>query len=198
MGLFDVMHVTGCLGWVTDRLPGVTGGHPVAEVMLIGWSFSHMVKGASSFGTPVALSAPVLAPLGHDPVDAIVGCLRFHTLGTVWGAAGTPLSFGFGGAGLADGDLVAIGLRAAAVLLAAAAVVVPPLATAALVSSPNVRRSAPIVAAAVATFVAPLLGLAACVVRRVPGAPRRTRARRPDRRPRAGAVRLGRVGPPRG
>lgn len=45
MTLFAVMDATGCLSWATAALAGVTGGHPVAEAMLIGWSFGHVVEG---------------------------------------------------------------------------------------------------------------------------------------------------------
>lgn len=45
MTLFAVMDATGCLRWATAALAGVTGGHPVAEAMLIGWSFGHVVEG---------------------------------------------------------------------------------------------------------------------------------------------------------
>lgn len=115
---------------------------------------------ASGFGTPVALAAPVLVSLGHDPVASISACLLFNTLATVYGAAGTPLSYGFDGLGLSDADRVAIGARSAA-LLAAAAMVVPPIALCVLVGARPAARSGLFVAAAVASFVVPMAGLAA-------------------------------------
>ncbi|GAB0488802.1 hypothetical protein MMPV_000011 [Pyropia vietnamensis] len=160
MTLFAVMDVTGCLSWATASLAGVTGGHPVAEAMLIGWSFGHVVEGASGFGTPVALAAPVLVTLGHEPVAAIAACLLFNTLATVYGAAGTPLSYGFDGLSLSDADRIAIGLRSA-VLLTAAATVVPPIAVCILVGPRVAARSGLFVVAAVVSFVGPLVGLAA-------------------------------------
>lgn len=108
----------------------------------------------------MALAAPVLVSLGHDPVASISACLLFNTLATVYGAAGTPLSYGFDGLGLSDEDRVAIGLRSAA-LLAAAAAVVPPLALCILVGLRVAVRSGLFVAAAVASFVVPMAGLAA-------------------------------------
>lgn len=115
---------------------------------------------ASGFGTPVALAAPVLVTLGHDPVAAISACLLFNTLATVYGAAGTPLAYGLDGLGLSDADRVAVGLRSA-VLLAAAAAVVPPAALCLLVGPRAAARSWAFVAAAVASFVVPMVGLAA-------------------------------------
>lgn len=108
----------------------------------------------------MALAAPVLVSLGHEPVAAIAACLLLNTLATVYGAAGTPLSYGFDGLGLSDSDRIAIGLRSA-VLLAAAATVVPPIALCILVGPRVAARSGLFVAVAVASFVVPLVGLAA-------------------------------------
>jgi L-lactate permease len=59
--------------------------HPIAEVFLIGWAFVYMIEGASGFGTPVALAAPMLVSLGHPPVETISCCLIMNSLSTVYG-----------------------------------------------------------------------------------------------------------------
>jgi lactate permease len=51
--------------------------------------FAYMVEGASGFGTPVALGAPMLVSTGHPPFEAVVVLLIFNTFATVWGAVGT-------------------------------------------------------------------------------------------------------------
>jgi hypothetical protein len=58
--------------------------HPVAEVFLIGWAFEYMIEGASGFGTPVALAAPMLVSLGHPAVETISCCLIMNALSTVY------------------------------------------------------------------------------------------------------------------
>ena len=58
--LFQTMEMTGCMDWITELMRVVTGAHPVAEAMLIGWGFVNIVEGASGFGTLVALASPVL------------------------------------------------------------------------------------------------------------------------------------------
>jgi L-lactate permease len=55
-----------------------------------------MVEGASGFGTPVALGAPMLISTGHPKFESVVVLLIFNTFATVWGAVGTPIWFGFG------------------------------------------------------------------------------------------------------
>jgi lactate permease len=66
------------------RVKGFSQGHPVAEVFLIGWAFAYMIEGASGFGTPVALAAPMLVSLGHPAVESITCCLIMNTLATVY------------------------------------------------------------------------------------------------------------------
>jgi lactate permease len=44
-----------------------------------------LCAGASGFGTPVALAAPMLASLGHDPLLTVVCLLIMNTLATQFG-----------------------------------------------------------------------------------------------------------------
>eukprot|EP00980_Cylindrotheca_fusiformis_P017547 scaffold5502_cov115-Cylindrotheca_fusiformis.AAC.9 len=59
------------------------------------FAFAYMIEGASGFGTPVALGAPMLVSMGHDPVKSVVTLLVMNTFATVWGGVGTPTWFGF-------------------------------------------------------------------------------------------------------
>lgn len=45
-----------------------------------------MIEGASGFGTPVALGAPMLVSTGHDALESVVILLIMNTFATVWGA----------------------------------------------------------------------------------------------------------------
>jgi L-lactate permease len=51
--------------------------------------FAYMVEGASGFGTPTALGAPMLVSMGHPAFESVVVLLIFNTFATVWGSAGT-------------------------------------------------------------------------------------------------------------
>ncbi|CEM23179.1 unnamed protein product [Vitrella brassicaformis CCMP3155] len=93
--LFRTMSETQCMSWVVAMLHDLSSQHPVAEVMLIGWGFGYIVEGASGFGTPVALAAPILAELGHDPIKSVVCCLIMNGIPNPFGAVGTPVWFGF-------------------------------------------------------------------------------------------------------
>jgi L-lactate permease len=93
--LFESMEATYCLPYMMREIKILTDGHPIAECMLI-FAFAYLVEGASGFGTPAALSAPMLVSMGHDGVESVVLVLLFNTFATVWGAVGTPIWFGFG------------------------------------------------------------------------------------------------------
>jgi lactate permease len=47
--------------------------------------------GASGFGTPVALAAPMLASLGHAPINTVVCLLIMNTLATQFGELAGPV-----------------------------------------------------------------------------------------------------------
>jgi len=120
-------------------IKSLSAGHPVAEVFLIGWAFAYLVEGASGFGTPVALAAPMLASLGHDPISTVACLLIMNTLATQFGAVGTPVWFGLSELGLGDANLQLVGFKAA-VLVGAAAYIVAPMAAAFLVRKPGVAH----------------------------------------------------------
>jgi lactate permease len=59
--------------------------------LLIFWFFALFVEGLAGFGTPVALTAPLLVSLGFRPVDAVALALIGHSVGVSFGAVGTPI-----------------------------------------------------------------------------------------------------------
>ena len=78
--LFETMESTRCLPYMMREMKVLTGGHPVAELTVI-YSFAMMVEGASGFGTPVALGAPMLISLGHPKFECVVVLLLMNTFG---------------------------------------------------------------------------------------------------------------------
>lgn len=93
--LFESMEATYCLPYMMREMKSLTAGHPIAESMII-FAFAYLVEGASGFGTPAALAAPMLVSMGHPGVESVVLVLLFNTFATVWGAVGTPIWFGLG------------------------------------------------------------------------------------------------------
>lgn len=52
----------------------------VAQLMIIGWAFAFMLEGASGFGTPAAIAAPMLVGLGFKPLKVAVLALIMNSV----------------------------------------------------------------------------------------------------------------------
>jgi lactate permease len=153
--LFDAMESAGCLSWMCVQMKTITNGHPVAEVMLIGWAFAYVIEGASGFGTPAALAAPVLASLGHPKFECVACLLCMNTFATVFGAVGTPIWFGVGeSTGASEAELVQIGMQAA-MACGVAALLLVPMVVKIVVPWPDVKANLIFITASVLCTVIP-------------------------------------------
>lgn len=95
----------------------------VAQMMIIGYAFAFMIEGASGFGTPAAIAAPILIALGFEPLKVVIAVLIFNSIPVSFGAVGTPTWFGFGSLGLTSQQIGELGLKAAIVHLTAGLVI---------------------------------------------------------------------------
>ncbi len=66
----------------------------IAQLMIIGWAFAFMLEGASGFGTPAAIAAPMLVGLGFHPLKVAMLALVMNSVPVSFGAVGTPIWFG--------------------------------------------------------------------------------------------------------
>ncbi|WP_395332584.1 L-lactate permease [Novosphingobium sp. BL-8H] len=64
---------------------------PAATALLLGWFFTMFLEGASGFGTPIAIVAPMLVALGIPASRAILVALLGHVVGVSFGAVGAPM-----------------------------------------------------------------------------------------------------------
>ena len=73
--LFRTMEHTGAMGTIRNWLNEVTT-NKVAQLMIIGWAFAFLIEGASGFGTPAAIAAPIHAGRNRSsaPSRAITAC----------------------------------------------------------------------------------------------------------------------------
>jgi lactate permease len=67
------------------------GENPQLVTLLVAWFFALFLEGVAGFGTPVALTAPILVGLGFTPVRAVTLALVGHAAGVSFGAVGTPV-----------------------------------------------------------------------------------------------------------
>ena len=137
--LFKTMELTGKMNVIRAWLNTISDNR-IAQLMIIGWAFAFLIEGASGFGTPAALAAPLLVGLGFPPIRVAVLTLIMNSVPVSFGAVGTPTWFGFGQLGLSSEALQTVALQSA-VLHFAAALIVPLLALAAVVSWQDIRRN---------------------------------------------------------
>ncbi|GAB6182688.1 L-lactate permease [Thermodesulfovibrio hydrogeniphilus] len=75
------------------------------QAVIIAFSFGAFLEGAAGFGTPVAISAAMLAGLGFNPIYAAGICLIANTAPVAFGAIGIPIVVASGVSGV---DMMAI------------------------------------------------------------------------------------------
>src|SRR5262245_32138776 len=112
--------------------------NPVAQLMIVGWSFPFMIEGASGFGTPAAIAAPLLVGLGFEPVRVAILTLVMNSVPTTFGAVGTPMRFGFSQVPLSPSEILAVSWKSALVH-SVAALFVPVIALRAMVGWAHIR-----------------------------------------------------------
>ena len=120
--------------------------------------FAYMVEGASGFGTPVALGAPMLVSSGHEKLESIVLLLLMNTFATVWGAVGTPIWFGFSDVVDDEEDFFEISYKAAIALCVGAFILMPFILTI-LVPWKVVKQNLMFITCSLLTVVGPSLAL---------------------------------------
>ncbi|MCV5388741.1 L-lactate permease, partial [Escherichia coli] len=99
-----------------------------------------MIEGASGFGTPAAIAAPILVGLGFPALRVAMLALIMNSVPVSFGAVGTPTWFGLSGLGLSEHDLLEIG-RTSALLHTVAAVFIPVIALSFVVSWKSILRN---------------------------------------------------------
>ncbi|KAI9025452.1 L-lactate permease [Hyaloraphidium curvatum] len=160
MFLFETMTQSGAMDWIIWQLKKLSKGHPIAEIMILGYCFNALIEGASGFGTPVMLASPILRELGHDGVAAVIACLLFNSCLTIFGAAGTPVWFGFSGNGFSEEQLREIGFRSQIGMTSSAFFAgVPIISLLPLVKWADIRRNLLYIYLAVLSVQAPAMGL---------------------------------------
>jgi lactate permease len=138
--LFKTMEYTGAMDTIRTWLNGITT-NKVAQAMIIAWAFAFLIEGASGFGTPAAIAAPILVGLGFKPVRVAILCLIMNSVPVHFGAVGTPGWFGLGkSANLTDPELLILGQKAA-LMHASAALVIPVIALVFALEWKVVRRN---------------------------------------------------------
>jgi lactate permease len=112
----------------------------VAQLMIIGWAFAFMLEGASGFGTPAAIAAPILVGLGFSAIPVAIFALVMNSVPVSFGAVGTPIWFGLSGLSLSDIQFMEIA-KQTALLNSLAALVIPFIGLRFLLSWQEIRQN---------------------------------------------------------
>lgn len=64
------------------------------QAILLGWFGIAIIEGASGFGTPIMLIAPLMVSMGFKPLTSVFVCLLGDSITSVYGASGVPVTLG--------------------------------------------------------------------------------------------------------
>ncbi|WP_375748447.1 L-lactate permease [Vibrio sp. HN007] len=132
-------YLSGAEATIRRWLEGISR-NKVAQLMIIGWAFAFMIEGASGFGTPAAIAAPILVGLGFPALKVAMLALVMNSVPVSFGAVGTPTWFGFSNLGLDQTMLLEAG-QVSAMVHMVAAFIVPPMALRFVVSWKEIQKN---------------------------------------------------------
>lgn len=134
-----MIYLSGSEDIIRQWLEGISR-NKIAQLMIIGWAFAFMIEGASGFGTPAAIAAPILVGLGFNPLKVAMLALVMNSVPVSFGAVGTPTWFGFSNLGLDDATLLETS-QITAFIHFVAAFIIPLMALRFIVSWDEIRRN---------------------------------------------------------
>jgi lactate permease len=108
----------GALQRIEDWIGGLSPDRRI-QAVLVAWVMGSFFEGAAGFGTPAAITAPLLVALGFPALPAVALALVGDSVAVVFGAVGTPLLVGMAealaglGAAQATVTPAEVGFRAA-------------------------------------------------------------------------------------
>ncbi|GAA1097313.1 L-lactate permease [Nocardiopsis exhalans] len=103
--LLSTLTRSGAVATIRATFTDITPDRRV-QAIIIGWLFGSFIEGASGFGTPAAVAAPLLLALGFPAMAAVMVGLVIQSTPVSFGAVGTPILVGVAG-GLEGSDQVA-------------------------------------------------------------------------------------------
>lgn len=111
--LLNTLKQSGALNVIRHGFTQITPDRRI-QTVIIGWMFVSFLEGASGFGTPAAIVAPLLVALGFPALAAVVLALIADSAAVSTGAVGLPVLVGIGQGvdGLSLDELAGITVKA--------------------------------------------------------------------------------------
>jgi len=97
--IYNVIVDTGLFNTIRDSLAGVSNDRRI-QVVLIAFVFGALLEATAGFGTPVAITASLMAGLGFEALYAAALALLANTAPVAFGGFGIPILTGASVAGL--------------------------------------------------------------------------------------------------
>lgn len=108
--MLNTLTVSGAVAVMRGAFVRITADRRI-QAIIVAWLFGSFIEGASGFGTPAAVAAPLLVVLGFPAAGAVLCALVIQSTPVSFGVVGTPILLGVG-TGL-DHPLVHLSLNAA-------------------------------------------------------------------------------------
>ncbi|MDG0823381.1 MAG: L-lactate permease [Staphylococcus equorum] len=91
--LLNTLRQTGAVNRINAGFQKISGDMRV-QVIIVAFLFGSLIEGASGFGTPAMVTAPLMVALGFRPMIAVVSALIADSVAVSFGAVGTPVLVG--------------------------------------------------------------------------------------------------------
>ena len=91
--LLNTLKHTGAISSIRNGFTGISADRRV-QAIIIAWCFGSFIEGASGFGTPAAIAAPLLVAIGFPAMAAVLMGMMIQSTPVSFGAIGTPIIVG--------------------------------------------------------------------------------------------------------
>ncbi|MDX1300869.1 L-lactate permease [Photobacterium sp.] len=91
--LLNTLKHTGAIATIRSGFTDISTDRRV-QAIIIAWCFGSFIEGASGFGTPAAIAAPLLVAIGFPALAAVVMGMMIQSTPVSFGAVGTPIIVG--------------------------------------------------------------------------------------------------------
>ena len=91
--LLNTLKHSGAIAVIREGFNKVSPDRRV-QIIIIAWLFGSFIEGASGFGTPAAIAAPLMVAIGFPAMAAVMIGMMIQSTPVSFGAVGTPILIG--------------------------------------------------------------------------------------------------------
>ncbi|UXI00142.1 L-lactate permease [Photobacterium sp. TY1-4] len=91
--LLNTLKHTGAITTIRNAFTDISADRRI-QAIIIAWCFGSFIEGASGFGTPAAIAAPLLVAIGFPALAAVLMGMMIQSTPVSFGAVGTPIIVG--------------------------------------------------------------------------------------------------------